>query len=528
MKKRVLAALLAVCMIVGTCVLFASAEGEKTYATTSNSYKTVDSNGNSVSLSGKQFKDLAGLEQASASVNHELKKVDKPTLSVSAEKVDDSNVSGLISGFNASDLYVASSGSLGPETKTVTFTVKVRPEKQYKYAILQTLKDASSEGDAAETPLVDGVHYNIAEWNTIKDATDPPFTYQFTVDNIERTESLVNLKLGLRFYGDNSYVNLNADEIAIIKAQVVRKDPKEKGYTTYANTVFDLSDQDSVILTTYLKDAGEADYYNFYGWVDGNGKILKKAKDCTETVVDGVSQYTWNACKANAGAVYAAYVEKVDRVTITYSCSGEGDFRAFSDDREIAKIGGGEKNMISVMKGRDVTFTFVPKEGWEVGKVVVDGKNITSFASIDFTSASTLVKTIRAIINATYKDTVGGQQESGSYTFESVSMPHDIYVEFVPMAVLEAPSGLDLPTVEAEGITLATGAAAENGEGGEGGNGGNGGTTVPAENGAAGNGGSAVSGVVNPATGSTGAIAVFAVLSVAAGAAFVTAKKKED
>ena len=107
---------------------------------------------------------------------------------------------------------------------------------------------------------------------------------------------------------------------------------------------------------------------------------------------------------------------------------------------------------------------------------------------------------------------------------------HTIEVTFMPIENFEVPSGKELPTIEAEGITLATGANGEGGEGGEGGgaNGANGGTTVPAEGGAAGNGGSAVGGVVNPATGSTGAIAVFAALSVAAAAAFVTAKKKED
>ena len=103
-------------------------------------------------------------------------------------------------------------------------------------------------------------------------------------------------------------------------------------------------------------------------------------------------------------------------------------------------------------------------------------------------------------------------------------------MEFVKTAVLTAPEGLEMETIEAEGLTLATGAAGENkgDSAAAGGNGGTGGTTLPAEDGAAGGSGSAVGGVVNPATGSTGAITVFAVLSLAAGAAFVTARKKED
>jgi len=147
-----------------------------------------------------------------------------------------------------------------------------------------------------------------------------------------------------------------------------------------------------------------------------------------------------------------------------------------------------------------------------VSKVLIDGKNVISFLSL--VDSTDLLKSLKILINASNKETY-------TYTFEKVAADHTIEVEFAPIENFEAPSGLELPTVEAEGIELETGAAdAKDADGKDA-------TTVPAENGAAAN-GSAVGGVVNPATGSGSAVAVFAVLTVAAGAAFVTMKKKED
>ena len=198
--------------------------------------------------------------------------------------------------------------------------------------------------------------------------------------------------------------------------------------------------------------------------------------------------------------------------------------------RSLLKSSDGQ---LSVLSGHAVTFVFTPDEGYQVAHVYVDKTgngtktDIASFGSL--LKGGSVIAALRALVNATNKDVY-------QYTFTSADLSgfpsqiRSIEVEFMKVDPIEAPSGLDMPTVAAEGLTLATGAADENGSNAANGNGDSNGaaTTVPAENGAAGNGGSAVSGVVNPATGSTGAVAVFAVLSVAAGAAFVTAKKKED
>ena len=260
---------------------------------------------------------------------------------------------------------------------------------------------------------------------------------------------------------------------------------------------------DTVTLKASLKDEAEKEYYGFYCWVDGSGNVLSTS-DTVEHTVDGTDV-----------AFYATYVELKDRFTIDYTSNGDGKV-IYNEGREVFS---GDAQ-ISVLGGRDATFTFVPDEGFEVAKVVIDGKtDVASFKSINLEKLlQGDLSSLKNLINATNKETY-------CYTFPKVGADHTIEVTFAPIENFEAPSGLDLPTVEAEGITLATGADAENGEGG---NSGSGATTVPAEDGAAGNGGNAAGGVVNPATGSTGAIAVFAVLSVAAGAAFVTMKKKED
>ena len=166
---------------------------------------------------------------------------------------------------------------------------------------------------------------------------------------------------------------------------------------------------------------------------------------------------------------------------------------------------------MSIMEGRDATFTFVPDEGYEVATVVIDGeKNVASLLTLlsDFS-----LEALKDLINATNKEVY-------SYTFKNITVPHTITVTFQKIAALEAPDGKDLPTVAPEGITLATGVAGEEAEGGDAEA-----TTVPAEKNNASNGSD--DGIVNPQTGSASAVAVFAVLSVAAGAAFVTSKKKD-
>lgn len=500
MKTRVLAVLLAVCMIAGTCVLSASAATFKagSYVEKINAGGTLLADNIKAISSGTGFN--IGVT-ATAKTGAEL--------NVGTEAIDASNVDNLVTFKRGNttitfknDLapYYDVSGTVDSNSKTATVVFSAKPANAMD--VYRVVTDIDTTTDTDVTAKLDKVSpadkYNLA-------------TETVTVSGIKFVAKLCSVTMGVRFFGD-TYNNLVASEIAKVDATVTRNGNgqlKQNITSSVTNVIKDLMPGDMVHLVASLKDPEkEQDYYGFYCWVDGSGSVLSTDKEI-DYKVDGKDV-----------AFYATFVELKNRYTIDYKSNGNGKV-VYTEGREVFS---GDAQ-ISVLEGRDATFTFVPDEGYEVAKVLIDGKtDIASFKTVALAKLLTgKLAALKTLINATNKDVY-------SYTFPKVMGDHTIEVTFMPIENFEVPSGKELPTIEAEGITLATGANGEGGEGGEGGgaNGANGGTTVPAEGGAAGNGGSAVGGVVNPATGSTGAIAVFAALSVAAAAAFVTAKKKED
>ena|GEM_PF-2819020 len=491
MKTKVLAVLLAVCMIAGTCVLFASAAtfAKDTYVEKVNASGSLLAD-NIKSIGANEF-NIAVTATAKTSAE----------MNAGATTVTADNVDGLVTFKRGSttitfknDLaaYYDVSGTISGSSADVSFSAKSANAKDV-YKVTAAIDTATDTDVAAKLEKVVP-----AEKYSISPAS-------LTVGGVKFVTKLSSVTIGVRFYG-TTYDNLVASEIAQVEATVVRKgngNLTQKTTSSATNSIKDLMPGDEITLVTSLKDAADSEFYGFYCWVDGSGNVLGTS-DKIEYTVEGKDV-----------AFYATYVELKDRFRINYSSNGNGKV-IYNEAREVFS----GNAQISVLGGKDATFTFVPDEGYEVAKVLIDGKtDVASFKSINLAALLTGdLSSLKNLINATNKDVY-------SYTFPKVASDHSIEVTFAPISPLEAPSGKDMPTVEAEGITLATGADAANGEGGEGGNGG---TTVPAENGAAGNGGSAVGGVVNPATGSTGAIAVFAALSVAAAAAIVTAKKKED
>ncbi len=505
MKTRVLAVLLAVCMIAGTCVLSASAA---TYEFKADTYvMKIDPNGDFTAGNLKQVK--AGTDY-NIPVTAEAK--DDIELSSATKKIDASNVDSLVkfkrTGTTTTYSFkselskyikITNSSFSGEDNKTVDITFEEKtPDNNvtvYKVDTAISTDDYSADVSANIENPGSGV--------TAKKYILTPNSVRAIVS--KWTNKLSSVTMGVRFFGD-TYNNLVASEIAKVTAVVERK----SGATTTTNSsvtnvIKDLMIGDVVTLTASLKDDAEKDFYGFYCWVDGSGNVVSTNPTIKHDVEGTDAGY------------YATFVELKNRYTIDYKSNGNGKV-VYTEGREVFS---GDAQ-ISVLEGRDATFTFVPDEGYEVAKVLIDGKtDIASFKTVALAKLLTgKLAALKALINATNKDVY-------SYTFPKVMGDHTIEVTFMPIENFEVPSGKELPTIEAEGITLATGANGEGGEGGEGG-GANGGTTVPAEGGAAGNGGSAVGGVVNPATGSTAAIAVFAALSVAAAAAFVTAKKKED
>lgn len=523
MKKKVLAALLAVCMILSTCVLYASAAGE------------------TVPVGTILIKEGTTYKKATKGTDYEIAiKVSAKESPKGISKGADTLTSSEID--NIFDFKKSSSNT------PVKYKGEIENTLSLKYTIVKGT-------DSAKVTIV-GVSYDTEMTNLYKvtkdfsyGGTDEPTSltaavkddnieavtgqYKYSLENanasvnasVSLAAKLHTVTTGVRFFGANSK-NLVANEIAKVTVYVHRDvyGNNDKGEPIYkkavSDTISDLADGDLVYFETQLKDADNQKFYAFNCWINGSNEVQEKGenKPIGDFDVHRTKVYT----VSGDIALYANYVEIVDRHTISFSCEGEGAIVYADGEKSIAnrEVFTGE-GQVSVLDGRDAYFTFTPKEGYEVAHVYVDGeKDVTSFLTL--VTSGNILDALQELIKAGTV-TTEGVKASGTYTFKKVDKDHTIHVVFQKAQVLDAPSGKDLPTVAAEGITLATGADAENGDGENGGA-----TTVPAEDGAAANGGSAASGVVNPATGSTGAIAVFATLSVAACAAFVTAKKKED
>lgn len=484
MKKRLFAVLMAVCLVLSTCVLFASAA---TVNYKVGNYLIGDDSSLKIAKEGTDYNiQVTATAKANATLS-------TGTTDLSADDID------AVFTFKAGTKTVKYKGTLDKYI-TIAASVdangnvaitKVEQKSAGKAYVVKTAFDAdatikySDYTDYIEADKVDYDLYDDASVLALEGATN-------TVKLVAKLHSLTT---GVRFFG-STYNNLVAAEIAKVTANVERQVGGTSSLTVSAtNKIEDLMTGDKVTLTAALKDVdADGEYYGFYCWVDGSGTVLSTA----DTI-------TWTA-GSSTSAIYATFVELKNRVEINYS-AGENGSIVYNEGREIFKGDG----QISIMVGRDATFTFVPDEGYEVASVVIDGnKNVASFLTLlsDFS-----LEALKDLINATNKEVY-------SYTFKDVTVGHSIEVTFQKIAALEAPTGKDLPTVAPEGITLATGVAGEEADGE-----GDAATTVPAENNGS-NGGSS-DGIVNPQTGSASAVAVFAVLSVAAGAAFVTSKKKD-
>ncbi len=496
MKKRLFAVLMAVCLVLSTCVLFASAATNYK----SGSYLIGDDSALKIAKDGTDY-----------NVALTVSKKSNATLPIGTTTLSASDIDAVFT-FKAGtktvkyegtlDKYITITATVDAAGTTVTIDNIEQKSAGSAYVVKTAFDD---ETPIAYTACKDYLEEGKTEYNLYDDAD--VLEIKGTTNSVKLVAKLHSLTTGVRFFG-STYNNLVASEIAKVTANVERQVGGASTVTISAtNKIEDLMTGDKVTLTAALKDeAADGEFYGFYCWVDGSGTVLSTAKTIT-----------WTA-GSSTSAIYATFVELKNRVEIDYS-AGENGSILYNESREIFKGDG----QISVMEGRTASFTFVPDEGYEVASVIIDGeKNIASLKNIDFSALlddiinGTDNSGIRDLINATNKEVY-------SYTFSADQLAyengnHSIVVTFQKIAALEAPTGKDLPTVAPEGITLATGVAGEeaDGEGSDA-------TTVPAEN----NGSNGASdGIVNPQTGSASAVAVFAVLSVAAGAAFVTSKKK--
>ncbi len=563
MKTRILAVLLAVCMIAGSCVLFASAEewkdSKETYV--SAGYYSEDLVGKTyanakAAISSGDVKSLTGVPKV-----HSIKPKEDSTLSVLDTKITKDNVSQVLEFDPAFDssVFDVSSNSFSKDADTVKVTVSVKTDQRTAYQVKTTLEDgpkgtgenASKYKDQSSTPITETDCASV-DAHTIKrlrpdddtyNLSSDAFTVTITVKDIERVEKLVNINMGLRFYGDSGYKNLSASEIAQIEAVY-------DGKTMHVNTIPDVAQGTPIVLTASLKDpAQDGKDYRFKCWVDSDGTVLSRSS----TFKDNKTGSDYIAGQ-HANPIYAVFEELKSRIRINYSSDGNGTI-AYQDETSTNKVVTrsllkSDDGQLSVMEGHKVKFVFTPDEGYEVAHVYVkrtggESKetDVASFLTIMNPGESqSWWNALKVLINATNKDTY-------SYTFGTEDMsgfPNQIRSIRVVFQRIENFTDKDgnliiqgqelephaqLEPIKAEGLELETGAAAAAAaNGGEANPAGAaaGGTTLPAEDGAAGSGASAISGVINPATGSTGAIAVFAALFAAAGVAVVTVKKKED
>lgn len=303
---------------------------------------------------------------------------------------------------------------------------------------------------------------------------------------------LYDLQMGVRIYGVDGD-NLVASNIATVKYDV-------EGTSGVIDKLYDLKYGTNVTLTATLKEEYE-EIYKFYCWVDGKNNVKWEDPITNVKITDDA-------------AMFAVYREIKDRYVVTYK-SNEGGKIVYNDSENL-KIFEGD-GQVSVLHGSSPHFTFVPDEGYEVSKVIVneDGtpKEVSSiktlfsslFDAADFEDALAIFGTFA---DATNKDVY-------TYTFKNIAFNASIQVVFIKSKVYEPASGVEY----VPGPELSTGTDDEADADGDGAQA----TVIPNEDGSP-----ADVDVANPQTGSATAIAAFATLTVAAAAAFVTAKKKRS
>ena len=566
MKTRILAVLLAVCMIAGSCVLFASAAN----TFNKNEYVEFVVDGDSVPFLESNYN---GTKPGNAG---DLKKASQTVLTVTAKDEGAKLSASVIEGLNGDESDSLSIANL-KQICNVTITGSSDSEisaiygvKNVKVNVNQSTMKATVTGTLyVKEDYADDVIYPVTDdiLDTEKTAAisaiqsklgskEQKYTLKkvaFSVGDVAIVEQLYDLTMGLRFLGDNGYKNLNASEIGQIRAdyKAAIRDSKGdvvdyKDITVYMDKISDLLENTVVTLTASLKDPdNDKEYYQFSYWVDGNGTVLGKN-----------TTYTWKA-GTSPSPIYAVFTELKGRVRINYSTTGNGTvaYQEADSENKVTKraviIGEGQ---LSVMEDRTITFVMKPDEGYEVAHVYVNrtgapGDEYDVAGLLNLVSPkNSFFKALRELINATNKDVysftftkndlkMSDTEKAGGTYIRSIKVVFQRIENFTDkdgnpvITGWELEPHAQLEPIKAEGLELETGAAAAAAaNGGEANPAGAaaGGTTLPAEDGAAGSGASAISGVINPATGSTGAIAVFAALFAAAGVAVVTVKKKED
>ena len=173
---------------------------------------------------------------------------------------------------------------------------------------------------------------------------------------VQAADKVYALTMGVRKYNAN---NTSTDGSAIA---VVRYTRLSDGTSGTVNKLFDIQPGEEFVLTSAPAE-GQAAYYAFVGWFDGDGAQISK-EETLRIVMDG------------SKAVFAGYAETADRYVLMYTCVGEGKL-SVSSDRFLQQGDG----CVSVMSGASATVTITPAKNYSVYFIKVNGEKVTMFAN---------------------------------------------------------------------------------------------------------------------------------------------------
>jgi len=393
MKKRLLAVVLAICMIASCCVLFAYAT-----ALTSDTYILVRN-----SEKNNYIKDISNSYKFTTKPS--VKK--KSTLSVN---------------YNGSNYVPVTNDNYDS-------FVTVDPsglEVGLKFGGSLTVSGDTASGDLTYD-IADGWTLYYAPKNTDDETVVSTLDqYKFSgveyLNKVKVVSKLLTITTGVRLSGADG-TNLDADEIAQVEAEVTRQNGGQT-VRMVTNSIYDLLPGDHVKLTAALKNPEvDGKFYRFSCWVNGDNSVYPGGSTISFDVEDSAT-------------LKAVFVETVNRYRITFSASDGGKIEVGTTDitKRETILG---KGQYSVLAGKDIKFTLTPDEGYQVGKVIVtdnegNTRNITSLVSL-LTGATDWKTLIRATLTNTIATPTMEAESLGtpSYTFKNVQNDLSIDVTFI-------------------------------------------------------------------------------------------------
>ena len=188
-------------------------------------------------------------------------------------------------------------------------------------------------------------------------------TYRFLVKPVEKEKLYAALDAYMQRYRAQYYLTVLSDgrtEVIpledILYIEVMRAGESINTTDTIYGTLLKLRPGDTVELFTELIDSANNEYYGFKCWVNGTGNILGRSRILTLTVENENDE------------IYAVYAPIKEKYSILFSSSGNGTI-TYDPQAQIKEE---SEDCIVVFEGQDVTFSFVPDEGFVLSAILLD------------------------------------------------------------------------------------------------------------------------------------------------------------